>query len=110
MDQFDSFFREMNSMEEEPKNRLHATVVGRVQGVSYRYYVIEQAENLDLQGWVRNRWDGSVEVTAEGRRKELEQLLQALREGPPMARVANVDFEWLPFGGEFSEFQIQSTV
>jgi len=78
--------------------------------VSFRYFVVEQAESLGLYGWVRNRWDGSVEMTAEGTRQNLETMLQALREGPPMARVANVDFEWLPFSGEFSEFQVRGTV
>jgi len=40
----------------------------------------------------------------------LETLLQALREGPPMARVANVEVEWLPFTGEFDSFQLKATV
>lgn len=100
----------MIPMAEDPKHRLHATVVGRVQGVSFRYFVVEQAERLDLFGWVRNRWNGSVEVTAEGTRQNLETLLQALREGPPMARVTDVDFEWQPSTGEFSGFQVRSTV
>jgi len=89
--------------------RLHATVTGRVQGVSFRYYVLEQASTLDLKGWVRNRWDGSVETTAEGPRHKLEQLLQALRQGPPMAHVENVDFEWLEAKGEFVGFSVRST-
>jgi acylphosphatase len=97
-------------MAEELRNRLHATVGGRVQGVSFRYFVVEQAEGLDLTGWVRNRWDGSVEVMAEGRHIQLEILMQALREGPPMARVANVEHEWLPFTGEFTGFQVKSTI
>jgi acylphosphatase len=97
-------------MTEEQKNRLHATVRGRVQGVSFRYFVIEQAESLDLCGWVRNLWDGSVEVTAEGTHQNLDTMLQALREGPPMATVSDVDFEWQPFTGEFNGFQVRSTV
>jgi acylphosphatase len=100
----------MNSMAENLKNRIHATVRGRVQGVSFRYFVVEQAEKLALNGWVRNKWDGSVEVTAEGTRQNLESLLQALREGPPMARVTDVDFEWREFTGEFNGFQVRSTV
>ncbi|MFZ2095648.1 MAG: acylphosphatase [Anaerolineales bacterium] len=96
-------------MMDEINSRLHATVTGRVQGVSFRYFVMENADALDLRGWVRNRWDGSVEVTAEGSRKDLEQLLQALRAGPPMARVDHVEFEWLDFTGEFSGFNLSST-
>ena len=67
--------------------RLHAVVTGRVQGVSFRYFVSEQAGAFGLLGWVRNRHDGSVEVTAEGPRPRLEGLLAALWQGPPSARV-----------------------
>jgi acylphosphatase len=97
-------------MKNETNSRLHATVMGRVQGVSFRYFVLEQADKLDLLGWVRNRWNGSVELTAEGSHQNLERLLQVLREGPPMASVTDLDFEWLPFTGEFVGFQLKNTV
>ena len=97
-------------MIDEGMKRLHATVMGRVQGVSYRFFVIEQAASLDLTGWVRNRLNGSVEVTAEGSQQKLETLLAALQAGPPMARVENIDFEWLPWTGEFTGFNMISTV
>jgi acylphosphatase len=45
---------------------LHAIVEGRVQGVGFRYFVLEVAELLGIYGWVRNRWDDTVEVLAEG--------------------------------------------
>jgi acylphosphatase len=96
-------------MNEHEKGRLHATVDGRVQGVSFRYFVVEQADLLNLNGWVRNCWTGSVEVCAEGSRLDLEQLLQAMRLGPPMARVDHVDSEWQPYTGEFKDFQVRST-
>ena len=93
----------------EGMKRLHATVIGRVQGVSYRYFVMDQALNLDLVGWVRNRWNGSVEVTAEGPCQKLEALLDAMRKGPPMAMVENVEFELSPWTGEFTGFDLRST-
>lgn len=95
-------------MTDETNSRLHAVVSGRVQGVSFRYFVLEQALGLDLDGWVRNRWDGSVEVTAEGPQPKLEILLQALRQGPPMARVEDVDFTWMEPTGEFIGFNVRS--
>ena len=55
--------------------RLHATVFGRVQGVSFRFYTRDTADELGLTGWVANRYDGSVEVVAEGPRAALDQLL-----------------------------------
>ncbi len=89
--------------------RLHATVHGRVQGVSFRYFVIEQAQTLGLLGWVRNRWDTTVEVMAEGPSGRLISLLDALHSGPPAARVDEVDAEWLPASGEFTSFWVRST-
>lgn len=97
-------------MTDEAKSRLHATVNGHVQGVSFRYFVVEQADRLDLKGWVRNLWNGGVEVTAEGSRQNLELLLLALKAGPPMAVVMDVDYEWLSYTGEFSGFDVTKTV
>jgi acylphosphatase len=97
-------------MEDKTNSRLHAMVSGRVQGVNFRYFVIEQASELDLTGWVRNRWDGSVEITAEGPHQKLEQLLQAVRHGPPMSTVEDVDFAWLEATGEFVGFSVRSTI
>jgi acylphosphatase len=48
-------------------SRLHARVEGRVQGVGFRYFVLETAQELGLSGWVRNRWDESVEGGARAR-------------------------------------------
>ncbi len=98
------------ALAEQTNSRLHATVSGRVQGVSFRFFVLEQASQLDLTGWVRNRWDGSVELTAEGNRQRLEALLSALRQGPPMASVEDVDFEWQVYTGEFIRFDVTQTV
>jgi acylphosphatase len=97
------------NIENTSKARLHATVAGRVQGVSFRYFVSEQAQRLGLSGWVRNRYNGDVEVLAEGNRHDLERLLSALHQGPPMAQVSDVTAEWLPVSGEFSSFWMRST-
>ncbi len=96
-------------MTEETKSRLHATVAGRVQGVYFRAFVHDQAQMLRLQGWVRNRWSGTVEVTAEGTRQNLEKLLTALRQGPPEAYVDDICFDWLPATGEFTNFEVVRT-
>lgn len=93
-------------MHEAQKQRLHAIVEGRVQGVGFRYFVLERAAALDLTGWVRNTWQGQVEVVAEGDRSALEQLLQALRHGPRMAYVTTVLPEWGEASGEFTGFNV----
>ena len=87
--------------------RLHAVIEGHVQGVSFRYYTQAEAQRLGLNGWVRNRPDGSVEVTAEGPRSALDQFLAFLQRGPSAAHVAQVHSEWAPARGEFDRFDIQ---
>ena len=87
--------------------RLHATVSGRVQGVSFRFYTRDVATSLGLTGWVGNRHDGSVEVVAEGPRAALERLLDFLQQGPPMARVDGVQSEFLSAAREFDHFTIE---
>jgi acylphosphatase len=87
-----------------PLSRLHAVVMGHVQGVGYRMFVIEEARRLELTGWVRNRSDGSVEVTAEGPRVDLNELLRALRSGPHLATVEGVEVQWRLASNEFKHF------
>jgi len=96
-------------MEGEQQKRLHAIVEGRVQGVGFRYFVLDQASALGVTGWVRNRWDGSVEVTAEGVLSKLNQLLNALYRGPRGSYVTGVDVEWQSANGEFMSFQVRMT-
>lgn len=87
--------------------RLRAVASGRVQGVNFRYYTVQEATRLRLVGWVKNRRDGSVEVVAEGPRETLERLLEFLRTGPPAARVTGVQVTWNAPTGEFSDFDIR---
>ncbi|HSD82888.1 MAG TPA: acylphosphatase [Anaerolineae bacterium] len=94
-------------MAKKSTERLHATVFGRVQGVSFRFYTRDTASELDLTGWVANRYDGSVEVVAEGPHVALDRLLEFLHQGPPMARVDLVQHEFFPATGEFKRFTIE---
>ena len=85
---------------------LHAIVRGRVQGVYFRAFVQRHARALGLAGWVRNLPDGrSVEVMAEGDRQGLEQLLCLLHQGPPEARVEQVQVEWGQATGSYQDFK-----
>ncbi len=96
-------------MEEKVNARLNAVIEGTVQGVGFRYFVQDAANLLGLSGWVRNRWDGTVEVLAEGERSRLEQLLTALRRGPRSAHVMGVNFTWQEYNGEFTGFRVRQT-
>jgi acylphosphatase len=65
-------------------------VTGRVQGVWYRGWARDEARRLGLRGWVRNEPDGSVAALLIGPQKPVGDMLRAMRQGPPDARVAEV--------------------
>jgi acylphosphatase len=69
---------------------LHVTIRGRVQGVGYRAWVEYQAKASKLEGWVRNRRDGSVEALFAGAPKVAAEMVALCRHGPPSARVEAV--------------------
>lgn len=64
---------------------------GRVQGVGYRWWAVKAARELGLDGWVRNRSDGSVELHAEGAREAIDGLIEAGRVGPAAASVTSIE-------------------
>ena len=87
--------------------RFHARVHGFVQGVSFRYYTLRQAQGLAVGGYVRNCWDGSVEVVAEGQRADVNKLLSWLHNGPPSADVDRVEYEWEEPQGDVERFEVR---
>jgi acylphosphatase len=69
---------------------LHVTISGRVQGVGYRAWVEYRATRAGLEGWVRNRADGSVEAVFAGPARVAAEMVVLCRHGPPSARVEAV--------------------
>lgn len=96
-------------MEEIDFIRLHTTVHGRVQGVGFRYYVLECAQRIGVAGWVRNRFNGTVEVIAEGTRTQLDYLIKDLQRGSRSSNVTQLNTDFLPSTGEFTQFTIRRT-
>ncbi|MCL0053078.1 acylphosphatase [Dehalococcoidales bacterium] len=86
---------------------LQAIVYGHVQGVFFRDFVSRRARELGLTGYVRNLPQGMVEVNAEGERKQLEQLIDYLKVGPPAAKVEKVETNWSEYSGSYSGFSIR---
>lgn len=87
------------------------TVTGRVQGVGFRYALRAEAERLGTRGWVRNRRDGAVEALVAGDPDAVEGVIAWAHDGPPSARVADVDV--LETGGADeipAAFEIRDTV
>jgi len=86
---------------------VQVIVHGRVQGVFFRAFVSARAIQLGLTGYVRNLAGGTVEVNAEGERKQLDQLINYLKVGPPSAKVGKVVTNWSEYTGSYSRFSIR---
>ena len=97
-------------MSDGSSHRLHAIIHGRVQGVGYRAFAIRSAQQIGLTGWVRNRYNGTVETVAEGDRNQLENYLKVLQRGPVSSNVTKIDEEWSAATMEFDQFKIKMTV
>ena len=80
--------------------KVKLKIKGHVQGVFFRQSTKEKAVALGLSGWVRNEDDGSVLLEATGPKEALERLVLWARQGPPSAKVDNVDVSWLEPGAE----------
>ena len=90
-----------------PPRTVRLRIEGRVQGVGYRIWAMRMAAGLGLDGWVRNRRDGTVEALLAGSEAEVESLIEWTRHGPPGARVTSVAVE--PATSDLAEFEIVST-
>ncbi len=90
------------------RERLDASVRGRVQGVGFRFFVLREATYLGLDGFVANERDGSVHVVAEGPATVLDALLERLRDGPPASIVERVIEHREPARGTGGGFRVES--
>ena len=88
------------------KVRVHLIIEGVVQGVFFRANTREKAERNNINGWIRNRPDGTVEAVFEGEEKPLKKLIEWCHHGPPGAVVKNVKIEWQAYEGEFKNFTV----
>lgn len=95
-------------MTDGSRGRFEATVSGRVQGVGFRWFVLDRATDLGLDGWVANAPDGMVVCAAEGERASLVALETALRSGPSGSRVDALRVVWTAPTGIRGGFHIRS--
>jgi len=82
-------------------------VIGRVQGVGFRYYTKKQADLLGLNGWVKNLPDGSVLVTVQGNETDVDTFTDYLRIGPARSRVTSLQKVKIQAGNLSREFSIR---
>ncbi|MGC9400573.1 MAG: acylphosphatase [Anaerolineae bacterium] len=94
-------------MNEKTEQRaVHLIVHGRVQGVGFRYFTQRNAHRLGIVGWVKNRYDGTVEIQAEGTQAALQELIRQVQQGPSHAHVTNVEVAWQAPTGQYSHFGV----
>mgnify|MGYP001210034723 FL=1 len=92
-----------------PNLAVHAMIRGRVQGVWYRGWTIKEASRRGLTGWVRNRTSGCVEALFQGKKFEIDQMINACWIGPPNATVIDIEITHRKTS-EYHDFQCRSTV
>ena len=87
--------------------RAHIIVTGLVQGVGFRYFIYRKAVELGLRGFVKNLFDGSVEIVVEGEKDKIQILIEYAKIGPRSAYVKDVKVIWEDDKNEFKDFQIK---
>jgi len=85
----------------------HIIVRGFVQGVGFRYFVYHRATRLGLNGFVRNLYNGDVEIEVEGERSLIEELIAEVKVGPRSAQVTDVQIEWKNLKQHYKHFEIR---
>ncbi|MCD6249340.1 MAG: acylphosphatase [candidate division Zixibacteria bacterium] len=86
--------------------RVELLISGMVQGVGFRYYTYQKAQQLRVTGWVKNLPDGRVQVLAEGEREVLEEFISELKAGPNFSVIQDVNISWSESTGRFSSFEV----
>lgn len=88
--------------------QIHLFISGRVQGVWYRASTKQFVDSLnaDIKGFVRNCYDGKVELMAEGEEKYLKQIIDFCNKGPQFARVDHVEEQWADAEGNLNPFDV----
>jgi len=88
-------------------HQIQAIVTGHVQDIGFRYFAMQKAKALGITGNVKNLADGSVEVNAQGEKNKLEELIEALKEGPSHATIKEVEVNWVVAGKKFEGFTVE---
>lgn len=88
------------------KKQVHALFSGRVQGVGFRYTVLDIAGNLKVSGWVKNLRDGRVELLAEAEENTLQDFLSQVNQYFSNY-IQDVDTKWQESEGKLKDFQIE---
>ncbi|GAB6098543.1 acylphosphatase [Halanaerocella petrolearia] len=92
-------------MANQVRKRIYLS--GRVQGVGCRAYINQNANLLNLSGWVKNLADGRVEAIFTGQENKVEKIINLAKEGPPFGNVTDIEVYDEEYQGEFDKFKIK---
>lgn len=93
-------------MEKIQNKTVKIIISGVVQGVGYRYFIARIADYLGIKGYVKNLFNGNVEILASGRKEFLEELIKKAKIGPPRSAVKSCQIEWLEIDNKYNNFEI----
>ena len=96
----------MNDISEGMAN-AHVVVSGYVQGVGYRWWVMRKAKEYGLKGYIRNLYNGEVEVEVEGGQPMIIDFIKELEIGPTSASVTGANIQWGKYQGKYKGFEIK---
>lgn len=87
---------------------IDCTIHGKVQGVFFRKFIKDRADELGLYGFVQNTEEGTVDVVAQGSEEKLVEFVEHLKKGPAFARVSSFDIQWNNVSQDsFTDFSIE---
>ena len=86
--------------------KAHIFITGRVEGVFFRSNTRNEAKKQHVNGWVRNLHDGRVEAIFEGRKEDVDKLIDFASKGPSGAKVIDLNIKWESYDGKFDDFEI----
>jgi acylphosphatase len=89
------------------KKAIHMIIKGRVQGVGFRWFAVDNARKMNVTGYVKNLLSGDVEVVAEGDEAQLDAFYALISKGPPFSHVTDVGLKDREVSGEFKEFYVE---
>lgn len=88
-------------------NSIKIVVSGRVQGVGFRYFTVQQAINFSIKGYVKNTADGNVKIIAIAESNNLDEFIKAIKQGPRFSWVEKVDISPLQSTRKYEKFRIE---
>ncbi len=94
-------------MSNEDYRTYRVVLSGRVQGVGFRYFAEDQAQNYNIKGYVKNTYNNKVEVLCQGKQKELDLFILMLKKGPTFANVTEIKIDPVENPAKYEYFEVR---